>query len=101
MLAALLSYPDADVRRHLPEMLEILERENALPEGRRAELDALIAKLRGDDPLDEFILAPGEVHGRAVVALGLPFVVRADDEDRHVGSGGRCDGTVHEVRGLR
>ena len=52
VLAALLSYPDADVRRHLPEMLEILQRENALPDGRRAELEALIAKLRDDDPLD-------------------------------------------------
>jgi nitrate reductase delta subunit len=52
VLAALLSYPDAGVRSHLPEMLEILRRENALPVGRRAELEALIAKLRGDDPLD-------------------------------------------------
>ncbi len=52
VLAALLSYPDAGVRRHLPEMREILRRENALQEVRRAELDALIAKLRGGDPLD-------------------------------------------------
>ena len=46
VLAALLSYPDADVRRHLPEMLEILRRERALPGGRLAELDLLMAKLR-------------------------------------------------------
>jgi nitrate reductase delta subunit len=52
VLAALLSYPDAEVRGHLPEMLEILRRENALPVARRTELEALIAKLRGDDPLD-------------------------------------------------
>jgi nitrate reductase delta subunit len=52
VLSALLSYPDAGVRRHLPEMLEILRRENALPLARRDELDALIAKLRGGDPLD-------------------------------------------------
>jgi nitrate reductase delta subunit len=52
VLAALLSYPDARVRGHLPEMREILRRENALPVGRRAELEALIAGLRGDDPLD-------------------------------------------------
>ena len=52
VLAALLSYPDAGVRGHLPEMLEILRRENALPVARRAELEALIANLRGDDPLD-------------------------------------------------
>ena len=52
VLAALLSYPDAEVRGHLPEMLEILRRENALPVPRRAELEALIARLRSDDPLD-------------------------------------------------
>jgi len=52
VLAALLSYPDANVRRHLPEMLEILHREKALPAGRLAELDALIAELRGNEPLD-------------------------------------------------
>jgi nitrate reductase delta subunit len=52
VLAALLSYPDADVRRHLPEMREVLLREKALPAGRLAELDALIAELRGNDPLD-------------------------------------------------
>ena len=52
VLAALLSYPDAGVRRHLPEMLEILHRESALPAGRLAELDALIAWLRDNDPLD-------------------------------------------------
>jgi nitrate reductase delta subunit len=52
VLAALLSYPDADVRRDLPEMLEILGRENALPAGRLAELGALIAKLGGNDPLN-------------------------------------------------
>jgi nitrate reductase delta subunit len=52
VLAALLSYPDAEVRGHLPEMLEILRRENALPVARRTELEVLIAKLGGDDPLD-------------------------------------------------
>ena len=52
VLAALLSYPDADVRRDLPEMREILLRERALPADRLAELDALIEKLHGSDPLD-------------------------------------------------
>jgi nitrate reductase delta subunit len=52
VFAALLSYPDDDVRRHLSEMPEILRRENVLPAARLAELDALIAKLRGNDPLD-------------------------------------------------
>ena len=35
-----------------PRCCEILRRERALPAGRLAELDALIAKLRGSDPLD-------------------------------------------------
>jgi nitrate reductase delta subunit len=52
VFAALLSYPDDDVRRHLSEMPEILRRENVLPAARLAELDALIAQLRGNDPLD-------------------------------------------------
>lgn len=52
VLAALLSYPDADMRRHLLEMSEILHRERALPPDRLDELDALIVKLMRGDPLD-------------------------------------------------
>jgi len=52
VLAALLSYPDAEMRRHLSEMSEILRRERALPSDRLDELDGLIAKLRRADPLD-------------------------------------------------
>jgi nitrate reductase delta subunit len=52
VLAALLSYPDAEVRRHLPEMGEILRRERALPPDRVDELDALLVKLLRADPLD-------------------------------------------------
>ncbi len=52
MLAALLSYPDAERRAWLPEMAQILRRERAVPAGRLAELDALIDKLRGADPFD-------------------------------------------------
>ncbi len=52
VLAALLSYPDADVRKHLPEMREILRRERALPSDRIDELDALLVKLLRGDPLD-------------------------------------------------
>ena len=44
VLAALLSYPDADVRKHLPEMGEILRRERALPPDRVDELDALLVE---------------------------------------------------------
>ena len=52
VLAALLSYPDADMRQHLPEMGEILHRERALPSDRVDELDALLVKLLRAEPLD-------------------------------------------------
>ena len=52
VLAALLSYPGADVLRHLPDMREILRRERALPPERLDELAALIEKLMRSDPLD-------------------------------------------------
>ncbi len=52
VLAALLSYPDAEMRRHLVEMSEILHRERALPADRVDEIDALIVKLLRADPLD-------------------------------------------------
>ena len=48
----LLSYPDGERRRHLPEIAQALHREQALPAGRLAELDALIAGLSRGDPLD-------------------------------------------------
>ena len=52
VLALLLSYPDAERRRYLPEMSHVLRREQALPDGRLAELDALIETLGRNDPLD-------------------------------------------------
>jgi nitrate reductase delta subunit len=52
VLAALLSYPGADMRVHLPEMGEILRREQALPSRRLAEVETLIGKLQRVDPLD-------------------------------------------------
>jgi nitrate reductase delta subunit len=52
VLAALLSYPDAERRSDLAEMKEILRRERALPAGRLAELDALIETLGRNDPLE-------------------------------------------------
>ena len=50
-LAALLSYPDALVRSHLPEMADLLRQERCLPTPRSAELQALIGSLRAGDPL--------------------------------------------------
>jgi nitrate reductase delta subunit len=52
VLAALLSYPDAERRRHLFEMAKILHGEQALPLRRLAELDALLETLGSTEPLD-------------------------------------------------
>jgi nitrate reductase delta subunit len=52
VLAAVLSYPGSEVRRHLPEMRDILRRERALSAERLFQLDALLAKLCASDPLE-------------------------------------------------
>jgi nitrate reductase molybdenum cofactor assembly chaperone NarJ/NarW len=52
VLAALLSYPDAERRGHLREMAQVLRCEQALPVGRLDELDALLETLGRNDPLD-------------------------------------------------
>ncbi len=46
ILAALLGYPDAQVRRHLPEMRDLLREERALADARLGELDALMDTLQ-------------------------------------------------------
>ena len=51
VLSALLSYPDAQLRQHLPEMRDLLRDERALTHQRLAELDALMDQLRRADPL--------------------------------------------------
>jgi len=50
-LAALLGYPDAGLRAHLPELRDALHAERALGHGRRVELDRLIDRLRGSPDL--------------------------------------------------
>jgi nitrate reductase delta subunit len=52
VLARLLSYPDAELREHLPSMRDALHAEKALEPERKAELDALITKLLKGDALD-------------------------------------------------
>ena len=52
VLAGLLSYPDAETRRHLDEMRDTLHAERALAPGRLAELDTLIDSLSGADALE-------------------------------------------------
>ena len=52
ILAALLGYPDARMRSHLPEMRDLLLEERSLSPSRRDELVALIDALQRADPLD-------------------------------------------------
>ena len=52
VLAGLLSYPDAEMRGYLPDMREVLRREQALSASRLSELDALIETLLRAEPLD-------------------------------------------------
>lgn len=52
VLGALLAYPDAEMRRHLPEMRGILALEDALPRQRLRALEAFIERLAAADPLD-------------------------------------------------
>ena len=52
VLARLLSYPDAQLRGHLPRMREALHAEKAIGASRLAELDALINTLALKDALE-------------------------------------------------
>lgn len=52
VLAHLLSYPDAALRAHLPEMQAALHAERALSPGRLTELDAFIQRLARRKPLE-------------------------------------------------
>ena len=51
VLAALLAYPDAQLRDDLAEMSTLLHAERALSAPRRAELDALMDSIRSAEPL--------------------------------------------------
>ena len=52
VLSRLLSYPDAELRRHLPELLAAIGAERALGATRRSELEALIRSLERASALD-------------------------------------------------
>ena len=52
VLAALLTYPDAQMRGHLPEMRALLRDEAAVAPSRRVEIDALLDTLQYADPLE-------------------------------------------------
>lgn len=50
-LSALLGYPDAELRTHLPEVLEAIDKEAVIPATRREELRALATELTRMDPM--------------------------------------------------
>jgi nitrate reductase delta subunit len=52
IVAALLGYPDAQLRAHLPEMAALLKEENVLKPARCGELLALMTALERGDPLE-------------------------------------------------
>jgi len=52
VLSALLAYPDAQMRRHLAEMRDLLQTEAALAQARIAELHALVGALMRAEPLE-------------------------------------------------
>ena len=82
VLAALLGYPDATLRSHLPEMRSLLRDDAALTASRRAELDALMDALQRADPLDaESAYVELFDRGRAT-SLHLFEHVHGDSRDR-------------------
>jgi len=82
VLAAMLSYPDAWMRAHIPEMRDLLEAEAAVLPSRRAEIEALMETLRRADPLaTEAAYVETFDRGRAT-SLHLFEHVHGDSRDR-------------------
>jgi nitrate reductase delta subunit len=82
VLAALLRYPDAELRAAAPELRQALAAEHALPGGRLAELDALLRQLQAMDGFDaEARYVDTFDRGRAT-SLHLFEHVHGDSRDR-------------------
>jgi nitrate reductase delta subunit len=82
VLAALLAYPDARLRGHLPEMTVLLAGDDALSASRRGEIEALARWLAAADPLDaETAYVETFDRGRAT-SLHLFEHVHGDSRDR-------------------
>ena len=82
ILAALLGYPDAQLRGYLPEMAALLKADNALKPARAGELLALIVALERGDPLEtEAAYVELFDRGRAT-SLHLFEHVHGDSRDR-------------------
>ena len=82
ILAALLGYPDAQLRSHLPEMAQLLNQDGAINRPRAAELMALMAALEHAEPLaSEAAYVELFDRGRAT-SLHLFEHVHGDSRDR-------------------
>ncbi|WP_298931211.1 SDR family oxidoreductase, partial [uncultured Ramlibacter sp.] len=75
VLSALLSYPDARLRQHLPEMRDLLHAERALTPSRLAELDGLInnaggmvARVTYENMTEDYFDAVIDLNGRSVIS---------------------------------
>lgn len=82
VLAALLAYPDARLRGHLPEMAAALAADDVLSASRRGEIDALTRWLSGTEALEaESAYVETFDRGRAT-SLYLFEHVHGDSRDR-------------------
>ena len=82
VLAALLAYPGAQMRSHIPEMRDLLVAEGAVATSRRVEIDALMDTLQHTDPLEtEAAYVEMFDRGRAT-SLHLFEHVHGDSRDR-------------------
>ncbi len=82
VLAALLGYPGARLRGHLPEMTALLAADGALTDARRMEVEALARWLSGADTIEvETIYVETFDRGRAT-SLHLFEHVHGDSRDR-------------------
>ncbi len=81
-LALMLAYPDASLRAHLPQLVEAIDSEAALPAPRRLEIKALAGELARLDPMEvESRYVETFDRGRAT-SLHLFEHVHGDSRDR-------------------
>ena len=81
-LAMMLGYPDVALRTHLPQLMEAIDTEGAVPAARRTELRALAAELARMDPMEvESRYVETFDRGRAT-SLHLFEHVHGDSRDR-------------------
>jgi nitrate reductase molybdenum cofactor assembly chaperone NarJ/NarW len=81
-LAMLLGYPDAALRANLPQLMEAIDTEGAIPASRRLELKALVTELTRMDPMEvESRYVETFDRGRAT-SLHLFEHVHGDSRDR-------------------